>query len=174
MCAPPFRFTRDDEDSLTAVAAQLAQYWSSWLHRRTISAENLSWHRLAAGITSFNQLISEELSRGTPRDSVIDDIALRIVLDVVPECTRVDIRQATRGSGGSPAALAHRAAKGTAGDIAEAGAALPPAVADLLQAAHLTGTQRSAAVDRALAEPDGGTLEATARQADTEPDGGGR
>ena len=152
---PPFGFTRSDEESLTTVAAQLAQYWSNWLHRRTISAENLSWHRLAAGITSFNQLISEELSRGTPRDRIIDDIALKIVLDVVPECTRVDILQAaTRRPGGSAAALAHRAAKVPAGDLAEARAVLPEAVADLLRTVHLTGTPRSATADAGVVDPD--------------------
>ncbi len=154
-CGPPFGFTRADEESLTTVAAQLAQYWSSWLHRRTISAENLSLHRLAAGITSFNQLISEELSRGTPRDRIIDDIALKIVLDVVPECTRVDIRQATHTSGGSGTALAYRAAKGPAGDLAETEAVLPEVVADLLLTMHLTRSQRSATADAGVVNPQG-------------------
>jgi signal transduction histidine kinase len=148
---PPLWFTTVDEDSLATVAAQLAQYWSTWQHRRTISAENVSWHRLAAGITRFNQLISSELSRGTPHDEVIDDIALKTVLDVVPECGRVDIWQRPRRGAGR---LVFRAAKTPGGDLDRDRAELPGAVVELL-ARGLREVAPVSTTDPAVLNPDG-------------------
>jgi signal transduction histidine kinase len=147
---PPLWFTRTDEDSLAPVADQLARYWSTWLHRRAISAENLSWQRLAEGITRFNQLISQELARGTPHDEVIDEIALKTVLDVVPECGRVDIWQRPRRG----SALVHRASRTAHGELDEAGAALPPPVAELLARVYRRATP-VATTDATLLNPAG-------------------
>jgi signal transduction histidine kinase len=137
---PPLWFTGPDEESMTLVAGQLAQFWSGWLQRRAISAENRSWHRLAAGITRFNQLISQELSSGTPREGAIDDLALRTVLDVAPECTRADIWHRPRRASPGSARLGLRAARTGAGELDAADAVLPPEVADALGRVWRTGT----------------------------------
>lgn len=89
----PLHFTTSDLPVLRPVATAVAQYWRTWLHRRTISAENNSWRQLAAGISGFNRLLAKEL-RGNAdwdprREKRVYDAALRIVQDVVPESTRV-------------------------------------------------------------------------------------
>jgi signal transduction histidine kinase len=85
---PPHHFTTSDLALLRPVAAQLSRYWRTWQHRREISDENESWRRLAAGMTSLNKLVAEELGR-TPGDGGqewrVADLAVRIMCDVVPE-----------------------------------------------------------------------------------------
>src|SRR5262249_52956286 len=133
---PPVRLSAMDGESLNAVAVQLSQYWSNWLHRRRISAENSCWNRLATGSSAFNQRVSEGLSRGGPRARSIDgidDIALKVVLDVVPECIRVDVWDVTGGQlPGSAVTVAHRAARGPEGDLVGEHAAVPESVQTLL------------------------------------------
>lgn len=89
----PLHFTSSDLPLLRPIAAAVAQYWRSWLHRQTISAENDSWRRLAAGISALNRLLAQELRGNAAWDSRREkrfcDAALRIVQDVVPESTRV-------------------------------------------------------------------------------------
>jgi signal transduction histidine kinase len=85
---PPHHFTTSDLALLRPVAAQLSRYWRTWQHRWELSEENESWRRLAAGMTSLNRLVAEELAR-TPADGGqerrVADLAVRIMRDVVPE-----------------------------------------------------------------------------------------
>ncbi|MGH3991424.1 MAG: GAF domain-containing protein, partial [Pseudonocardiaceae bacterium] len=92
-CGRPCHFTSSDLPLLRPIAAAVAQYWRSWLHRQAISAENDSWRQLAAGVSTFNRLLAQEL-RGNAdwdpaRENRVSVAALRIVQDVVPESTRV-------------------------------------------------------------------------------------
>lgn len=88
---PPLRFTESDLALVTPIAPHIAQYWSNWLHRRTISAENRSWRALAAGITGFYRLLSKELRRENPNDGRIYRAALRMVQQVLPETSRCEV-----------------------------------------------------------------------------------
>ncbi|HEU0087734.1 MAG TPA: sensor histidine kinase [Pseudonocardiaceae bacterium] len=95
-------FTNSDLPLLHPVAAAVAQYWRSWLHRRTISAENDSWRQLAAGISDLNRLLAREL-RGNAawdprREQRVCEAALRIVQDVVPESTWLVVSRTERTS----------------------------------------------------------------------------
>ncbi|MGH3910992.1 MAG: sensor histidine kinase, partial [Pseudonocardiaceae bacterium] len=97
-------FTSSDLPLLLPIATQVAQYWRSWLHRQTISAENASWRQLAAGVSGLNRLLAQEFRGNAPwdprREEYICEAALRIVQDVVPESTRVMVSRAepTNGS----------------------------------------------------------------------------
>ena len=82
---PPLRFTDSDLAFVTPIAPHIAQYWSSWLHRRTISDENASWRALAAGITDTNRLLLRELRHRTPNDGRVYRAAMRMVGKVLPE-----------------------------------------------------------------------------------------
>jgi signal transduction histidine kinase len=96
----PLRFTAADLALVTPIAPHVAQYWSNWLHRRTISAENESWRELAAGITDFYRLLSKELRRKTPNDGRMYRAALRMVQRVLPECTGCDVRHSAQTPSG--------------------------------------------------------------------------
>ncbi|MGH3937494.1 MAG: sensor histidine kinase [Pseudonocardiaceae bacterium] len=91
-------FTSSDLPLLLPVAAAMAQYWRSWLHRKMILAENDSWLQLAAGISRLNRLLADEL-RGNAgwdarREKRFCEEALRIVRDVVPDSTQVTLSRA--------------------------------------------------------------------------------
>ena len=88
---PPFHFTRSDLSALGLIAPHVTRYWRNWLHRRAISVENRSWLLLAAGITAFNKLASEQLARTDPDDQRIYRAAMQIVRDVVPDCVGCDV-----------------------------------------------------------------------------------
>jgi signal transduction histidine kinase len=153
---PPFQFTRMDEESLRAVVVQLSQYWSNWLHRRKISAEISSWNRLATGINAFNQRVSEGVSHGGPRAGTIDDIALKVVLDVVPECGRVDVWDVVAGQRpGSAVTFAHRAARGPVGNVDGEHAVVPTSVRALLDAVYRTGAAQTGTIDPGMTVADG-------------------
>jgi signal transduction histidine kinase len=97
---PPFHFTVSDRSLLVPVAAQVATYLANWFHRRTISLENASWRRLAAGITGFNNLLAEELRNGGQRNhgrEMIGAAALQLVRDVVPDATGGVVHVASEG-----------------------------------------------------------------------------
>lgn len=99
----PRHFTSSDLPLLRPIGTAVAQYWRSWLHRQTISAENDSWRQLAAGISALNRLVAEEL-RGSPawdpkREKRVGAAALRIVQDVVPESAQVAVSRAEPASG---------------------------------------------------------------------------
>lgn len=91
-------FTSSDLPLVGPIATQVAQYWRSWLHRQTISAENDSWRQLAAGISALNRLLAKELSGNAGwdlrREMRFCEAALRLVGDVVPESTRVVVSRA--------------------------------------------------------------------------------
>jgi len=97
----PVQFARSDISVLKPVAAQVARYWSSWLQRRTISAEISSWRHLAAAVTGFNKLLADELKRKEPEDQRVYDQALQIVREVVPDCAGADVRRPARSAAGS-------------------------------------------------------------------------
>lgn len=88
---PPLRFTDSDLTLVTPIAPHVAQYWSNWLHRRTISAENESWRVLAAAVTDINKLLSKELRHKTPVDGRVYRAALRMVQTVLPESGGCDV-----------------------------------------------------------------------------------
>src|SRR5262249_24783904 len=67
------------------------------VHRRTSWDENRSWLLLAAGITAFNKLASEQLARTDPDDQRIYQAAIQIVHDVIPDCIRCDVYRASTG-----------------------------------------------------------------------------
>ncbi|MGH3929144.1 MAG: ATP-binding protein [Pseudonocardiaceae bacterium] len=99
----PGHFTSSDLPLLRPIATAVAQYWRSWLHRQTISAENDSWLQLAAGISRLNRLLADEL-RGNAgwdarRERRFGEEALRIVRDVVPELTQVVLSRAEPAGG---------------------------------------------------------------------------
>ena len=78
---PPHHFTTSDLALLRPVAAPLSRYWRTWQHRRALSEENESWRRLAAGMTSLNKLVAEELDRVSRRrgqEHRVADLAVRI------------------------------------------------------------------------------------------------
>jgi hypothetical protein len=99
---PPHHFTTSDLALLRPVAAQLSRYWRTWLHRWALSEENESWRRLAAGMTSLNKLVAEELGR-SPGDGGqerrVADRAVRIMCEVVPESAAAMAYQACRKAG---------------------------------------------------------------------------
>jgi signal transduction histidine kinase len=90
---PPFHFTGSDLSALGLIAPHVTQYWRNWAHRRAISVENQSWLLLAAGITAFNRLASEQLARSQPDDQRIYRAAMQIVQDVVPDCLGSDVHR---------------------------------------------------------------------------------
>lgn len=99
----PLHFTSSDLPLLRPVAAAVAQYWRSWLHRKTILAENNSWLQLATGISRLNRLLADEL-RGNAgwdprREKRFGEEALRIVQDVVPGLTQVVLSRAEPADG---------------------------------------------------------------------------
>ncbi|MGQ0778150.1 MAG: sensor histidine kinase [Pseudonocardiales bacterium] len=101
----PLHFTSSDLPLLRPVAAAVAQYWRSWLHRKTILAENDSWLQLAAGISRLNRLFADEL-RGNAgwdprREKRFGEQALHIVQGVVPELTQVVLSRAESAEGPS-------------------------------------------------------------------------
>jgi signal transduction histidine kinase len=103
---PPYHFTSLDLPLLRPIAAQLAQYWRNWLHGLAISEENDSWRRLAAGVTSFNRLMSEAL-RGNAgpdsrRDQLVSAAAVEMVRTVVPESTGAAEIRALPEQGSAP------------------------------------------------------------------------
>ena len=96
-------FTSADLALLHPLGTAVAQYWRSWLHRQTLSAENDSWRQLAAGISGLNRRLAREL-RGTAawdprRERGVCEEALGIVQDVMPEATRVVVSRAEPASG---------------------------------------------------------------------------
>jgi signal transduction histidine kinase len=99
---PPHHFTTSDLVLLRPVAAQLSRYWRTWLHRWELSEENESWRRLAAGMTSLNKLVAEELGR-SPGDGGqerrVADRAVRIMCEVVPESAAAVAYRACREAG---------------------------------------------------------------------------
>jgi hypothetical protein len=85
---PPHHFTTSDLALLRPVAAQLSRYWRTWLHRWALSEENESWRRLAAGMTSLNKLVAEELGRtsgDSGQERRVADLAVRIMCKIVTE-----------------------------------------------------------------------------------------
>lgn len=99
----PHHFTQSDVSLLEPVGALITQYWSSWLDRRAVAAENLSWHRLAAGITAVNQLLAEQLGAEPPQHELVHAAALEIVREVLPgsassELLRVDPQDTAAGA----------------------------------------------------------------------------
>lgn len=99
---PPHHFTTSDLAPLRPVAAQLSRYWRTWQHRWELSEENESWRRLAAGMTSLNKLVAEELGR-TPGDGGqeqrVADLAVHIMRDVVPKSAGVAAYRSCRTAG---------------------------------------------------------------------------
>jgi signal transduction histidine kinase len=89
---PPFHFTDTDLSLLTPIAAQIAQYWSHWLHRREILGENSSWRSLASGITVLNRQVHDQLSRKRPQDEPVYQAAFRVIEEVVGGCAGTDVR----------------------------------------------------------------------------------
>ena len=143
---PPFHFTHSDLSLLYPVAAQVARYWANWLHRWTISLENESWRRLAAGITRFNKLLAEELrgsgSQGARRRQLVTAAAIQLVQEVVHDSTGavVSFAPQTAGVGSRLDALA------AAGPY-EAG----PATSPMAEKVYRTGRQTSTTEPRELA-----------------------
>src|SRR5262249_41739556 len=87
----------------------------------------------------------------------IDDIALTVVLDVLPECSRVDVREITGGpQPGADVTFAHRAARGAMGDLDERHAPIPGSVHTLLQAVYRTGAAQTGSVEPGVTAPGGG------------------
>ena len=87
---PPHHFTTSDLALLRPVAAQLSRYWRTWQHRWELSEENESWRRLAAGMTSLNKLVAEELGRTAGdggQEQRVAAHATQIICKVVPEST---------------------------------------------------------------------------------------
>ena len=99
-CGPPLRFTDSDLAFVTPIAPHIAQYWSSWLHRRTISDENASWRALAAGITDINRLLLRELRQRNPNDGRVFRAAMRMVQRVLPEPAGCDVCRAEQAPTG--------------------------------------------------------------------------
>jgi signal transduction histidine kinase len=88
----PTRFSAADLDLLDPVAAQLAQSWSNWLHRERLAKENDVWRQLAAGITTFNKVLSEQLGKRAASNSVVLNGAGRIIEQVVADRVGSDVR----------------------------------------------------------------------------------
>lgn len=131
---PPYRFTQSDLSLLRPVAAQLAQYWATWLHRRTMLQENDSWHRLASGITSFNRLLAEELRRtgdaAGRREQLVAAAAVELVQNVVRESHGASVSLAE----GPSTALTEVVATGSTGE--------GTATSRFAENVYLTGRQR--------------------------------
>jgi len=87
---PPHHFTTSDLAMLFPIAAQLGRYWRGWLQKRDIQDENAAWRGLAAGMTSLNKLLAQNLGRevrsGTD-DQQVSEVAAEIIRQVVPEST---------------------------------------------------------------------------------------
>jgi signal transduction histidine kinase len=103
---PPLHFTQSDVSLLMPVAAQIAQFWSDWLHRRTISAEIESWRQMAAAITDFNRLLAQELKAASPHDDRVCQDALSVVQDVVPDCAGASVYRTRKRNSGTRLELA--------------------------------------------------------------------
>jgi len=99
---PPHHFTTSDLALLRPVAAQLSRYWRTWLHRWALSAENESWRRLAAGMTSLNKLVAEELGRTSGdngQEQRVADLAAHIMCKIVPESAAAMVYRTCRENG---------------------------------------------------------------------------
>ena len=88
----PTPFTPTDLSLLRPLASQVAQYWTTWQARRIISEENEAWRRLAAGITTFNRLLSEQLRKRTSSDAVVYEEASRILRAVITDLVGCGLR----------------------------------------------------------------------------------
>ena len=113
---PPHQFTTSDLAPLRPVAAQLSRYWRTWLHRWELSAENESWRRLAAGMTSLNKLVAEELGRHARdggQEQRVADLAAHIMCESFPSPPPPRLSDMPRGAA-SPRWLRSRTRNGTA------------------------------------------------------------
>ena len=108
-------FTRADVAASGLVASRVAQYWRNRLHQYTDSADGRSWLLLAAGITAFNKLASEELARDEPDDQQIYQAATEIVQDVVPDSAGCEVHRTAVARSGAPRLYRIRSSK-AAGD----------------------------------------------------------
>ena len=114
---PPRHFTMSDLALLRPVAAALSRYWRSWQHGRALSEENESWRRLAAGMTSLNRLVAEELGNPSPQSGQehrVADLAVRIVREVVPASASATAYRATPAAGTTGLVAVARTGNGTA------------------------------------------------------------
>lgn len=82
---------------LVPVAAQIALYWSHWLHRQEISNENRSWRSLASGVTRLNEEIRAQLGGRRSRREPVYEAALRVIRTVVPDCRAAHVGAGQRG-----------------------------------------------------------------------------
>jgi signal transduction histidine kinase len=101
---PPHHFTASDMALLRPIAAQVSNYWGSWLNRWAIANENDSWRRLAAGMTLFNKLLAEGLhSRDDERhEQQMSDMAVAIVDTVVAESSGAVVLRVEESNNGAP------------------------------------------------------------------------
>lgn len=90
---PSCGFTDSDLALVAPIAPQVAQYWSDWLHRRTIFLENESWRAVAAGITDINRLLFKEVRHAATADYPVYNAALRMIRRVLPEAEGCDVCQ---------------------------------------------------------------------------------
>jgi signal transduction histidine kinase len=88
----PYYFADRDLDLLTLVAAQISQYWSSWLRRRETQEENKTWQALIDSVGKLNNFVYKELNREVPDERRIFDEALRRIGLVTRGADIMDIR----------------------------------------------------------------------------------
>jgi hypothetical protein len=144
------RLTGADLALVIPLTPQLARYWNTWLQQRTIVEENESWRLLAAGVTAFNQLLSDELGRRNPNDDRVYGDALDVVRRVVPGCVGGAVWRSTAiGTGDRRLTFAGPAGPGRGADL--------PAPA-LAESAFQSRQQRSTTDPAEIADPDAGWL----------------
>ena len=88
----PFFFCSHDEQVLTVVAGQLAQYWSSWLKRRQIQEENRTRDELVERITELHSVVVSESLSGTLRQAELFGEVLDLVARTIHGADALDVR----------------------------------------------------------------------------------
>jgi len=103
-CGPPHHFTASDMALLRPIAAQVSNYWGSWLNRWTIANENESWRGLAAGITMFNKHLTEglHLHDDDRHEQLMYDMAVTIVRTVVADSSGAVMFRVEESPAGAP------------------------------------------------------------------------
>ncbi len=170
-----FDITVDLLDLLPALCA---------VHRRTIWDENRSWLLLAAGITAFNKLASEQLARTDPDDQRIYQAAVQIVHDVIPDCIRCDVYRASTGRSRTSRLNLVRSSDGPVGGRRPVNAkggttarveprprAARPFAASVLRTGQQRATTKPEEITREDADVDAGWLACTPIQVSNQPYG---
>ncbi len=89
----PLFFSKREVALLEILAAQLADFWASWLTRRQVEEENRTWRDLLLSLEELNRFTQRELGRHfRASPEVIMEKALRITRDAIPTAEILDVR----------------------------------------------------------------------------------